>query len=318
MSDRAPPNDNQYEQGNVQGRKGRFDFKIEVVDADEETHIVQVKVEPDPRRYDRVDNDGQPYFLDRYLRVLVSFDEMAAQMAGLPIFASPRTIESAEEYAATRREAVESELLTGAYSPPTEQAKPHETLAHDSPERDMAFLSVDVCGSTARRARSPRDFDTALRILIQELGTVVGQFHGSMLKTTGDGFIAYIDLPSFTVACDATIDLGGTMRVVLRDSINPALVNAGLEPLEIRIGADYGSAAVHQLAVQTTGFTQVDITSDALNRAVKIQESCGPGEFRIGRELYELVHVQWLERAAQVPFDSSLVGLEGYEVYEIN
>lgn len=107
------------------------------------------------------------------------------------------------------------------------------------------------------------------------------------------------------------------MLLVLRDSINPALLETGLPELHVRIGADTGAATLRNIEVPTTGYSDTEIASDALNRAVKIQESAGRSEFRIGRDLYELVHVQWLERAHEVPFDGSVVGVPGYKVYRV-
>ena len=66
-----------------------------------------------------------------------------------------------------------------------------------------------------------------------------------------------------------------------------------------------------------TGFSDTEVGSDALNRAVKIQESAGLNEFRIGRDLYELIHVKWLERAREVPFDGSSIGAPEYRVYRV-
>lgn len=61
----------------------------------------------------------------------------------------------------------------------------------------------------------------------------------------------------------------------------------------------------------------MEIASDALNRAVKIQESAEANQLRIGRDLYELIHVQWLERAEEVAFDGQSVGIPGYKTYKV-
>lgn len=181
----------------------------------------------------------------------------------------------------------------------------------------MAFLSVDMCGSTAYRRRDPKGFDLAYKILLQELGTVVGQFQGSLLKATGDGFIAYIDRPGFTVLVDSAVDLGSSLLRIFGDAINPAIIAHGLPPISIRIGADYGPAIIREVRVMATGFVSLDITSDALNRAVKIEQSASPDSFRIGYDLYRLAHVQWLERSFPVEFDGDTVGIAEYEVFEV-
>jgi len=303
------------------GNRCRMDFTMEVIRADDDTHTVQVVIVPDARRYEIVERNGEKFYLDKYLRHIVSVEEMnssmARQMPGLPIFALSPTIKSAPEYAAKRRAALMSDVSTGDYTPPAERAIPHRRFEDDSTSREVAFLSVDICGSSALRRANPEAFDRAYAIMLRELGTVVGQFNGSLLKPTGDGFIAVIDYPAFTSLCDAAIDMGLSLLVVLRHSVNPALEQAGHEPLKIRIGADYGPAQIRQLEVPATGFSQPEVASDALNRTVKVEQSCEENEFRIGRRLYELVHVQWLERAQEMAFDGASVGIPSYKVYRM-
>jgi class 3 adenylate cyclase len=298
--------------------KVRLDLKQEVVSMDEETRVVTMRMEPDPRRYDRIErNEPGTWYLDRYFNTAFRLEDFADQAAGLPVYASDRTVDSAPEYAAERRAAVQRELQTGEHVSPTQGAKPHTPLSAADEERDMAFISVDICGSTAYRRRDPQGFDTAYRILLQELGSTVGQFQGSILKATGDGFIAYLDFPGFTVLVDSTIDLGGTMLQILHGAVNPAIEEAGLKSLSVRIGADYGPAVVREMRVPLTGFAGPEVTSDALNRAVKIEQSADPNTYRIGYDLYRLAHVQWLERCHPVEFDGEKVGIPGYQVFEL-
>ena len=87
--------------------------------------------------------------------------------------------------------------------------------------------------------------------------------------------------------------------------------------LKIRVGADYGPAMKRKVIVPTTGYEAEEIASDALNRAVKLEQSANPGEFVIGRALYELIHVQWLARCEEIEFDSSEVGVTDYQAYVV-
>lgn len=296
----------------------RLDMIQEVVDIDEVTRIVHVTMKPDPRRYTIIEDKGGVLYLDRFFNTAFRLEDFASDsLAGVPIFASGKTIETASDYAAKRREAVGEQLRTGSYSPPDEGARAYSPLKPDEAERDFAFISVDICGSTAYRRRDPDGFDVAHRILLQELGAAVGQFQGALLKTTGDGFIAFVDGPGFTVLADSTVDLAGSMLEILATGINPALELAGHEPLAIRIGADYGPALVRQIEVPMIGYSYPDVTSDALNRAVKIEQGSAPNTLRIGYDLYRCVHVQWLERCKPVEFDGSVVGIPDYQVFEV-
>lgn len=300
----------------------RMDLAVEVVSVDEATRMVHFRVLPDPRRYIRTERDGETYYLDRYLKYAISEramrDMCANQTVAMPLHHLPSSVSSASDYAAARRAALNKELKGSEYIAPAEAAAQHRQLEETGPDKQLVFLSVDICGSTALRRANPAMFERAYAIFLRELGTVVGQFHGAILKTTGDGFIAYIDYPAFTQQGDNAVDMALTFLVVLRDSINPALGQVGLPELSIRIGGDYGNAKVRQVKVPLTGFSQPEIASDALNRAVKIEKSSQENEFRVGRALYEILHVQWLERAEEVSFDANTVGIPGYKTYRIS
>jgi class 3 adenylate cyclase len=302
----------------------RMDFVSEVVSSDEKSNTMQMRFLPDPRRYTEIQRDGKTLHLDKYLDEIVSLEDMAEAMRegrrpdpGLPIYHLPSSIDSTPDYAADRRIAIKQEIESGTYSPPRQRPLAHRTFDSNTNDRNIAFVSVDICGATALRRAQPEQFDQAYAIFIRELGTLVGQFNGSILKTKGDGFIALVDHPSFTSQCDATIDLGISLLVFLRDSLNPNLDAAGLPTLTIRVGADFGEASVRTFTIPMTGFSATEIASDALNRAVKIEEACSPGEFWIGRALYELIHVQWLERAAEADFAGESVGITGYQAYRV-
>lgn len=297
-------------------KQGRFDFEIETLQSGSDDRTARIRAKPSPRRYIEVEIDGVRYYRDKYLNTLISLEQMAQAMDGLPIYSLTPSIDSTPTYADRRMAIVESQINGGEYVPPEEVATPHYDFRREATS-NIAFLSVDICGSTAYRRKDARGFDRAYEVFIRELGTLVGHFHGAILKTTGDGFIAYIDHPSFTSQCDNAVDLGLSLISFSIRTLNPALKSAGLKPLSIRVGADYGVASTRTIEVPSTNYRNVEVSSDALNRAVKIEESCKPNQFRIGRELYELVHVQWLERAEEVSFDGSSVGIEGYKVYKV-
>lgn len=299
-------------------RPCRADFVSEVISFDEETHVAHFRMKPDPRRYDEVERDGETLYIDKYLKTAFTLDTMLRGFEpGLPSYALSSSIGSTPEYAAERLSALEHEIDGGEYIPPNQKAIAHYTLAPGDIEKSLGFISVDICGATALRKKNAKAFDEAYNLFTRELGTVVGQFNGSILKTKGDGFIAYIDHPSFTNLCDAVIDMGLSILYVLHKSINPTLAKAGFPSFDIRIGADYGTALIRQMNIPTTGFSSIEVASDALNRAVKIEEACESNEFRIGRSLYELIHVQWLERATEVEFNGASVGLPSYQTYRM-
>ncbi len=297
----------------------RADFISEVESFDETAGVARMRMTPDPRRYDRVERGGETLYVDKYLRSAFTLDVMVAgAWEGVPNYSLQPRIQSATVYAEARQSALSNEMSSGEYAPPAESPLKHHDIESGGNERGLGFLSVDICGASAMRRKNPTAFDRAYELFTRELGTMVGQFNGSILKTKGDGFIAFIDHPSFTNLCDNLVDMGLSLLTLLHRSINPTLAKVGMEPLSIRIGADYGEALVRQFTNPSTGFASQEVASDALNRAVKIEEACSPNQFWIGRCLYELIHVKWLERATETELDGASIGMPDYKTYRMN
>lgn len=295
-------------------RFGRLDLIFEKAKLDEETRTAYFSAKPDPRRYECVTIENSVFYRDKYLRTLVSMDSIHQQIAGLPIHRLNPTIESAEHYADLRQTAISCHLSGGDYAEPEGVKGKHKPLELTK-QKNLTFISVDICKSTSYRAADPESYEKAYPIIINELGAAVAHFSGCIYKTTGDGFIAYIDFPAFTNQCDATIDLGLTLIKLMYSAINPALENINIKKMDIRVGADFGPAEMRPVSIKSIGYHATEVASDALNRAVKIEQSCAPGEFRIGRNLYELIHVQWLERAQQVNLPLALSDANEYLIY---
>lgn len=304
----------------LRGAMQRFDFVMEVDASRSAVDQIVVELTPDPRRYDAVQDNGQTVYVDRFTGVGVTLEALAEGFKNSPEFIPsyflPARVEDTMEYAVDRLGAVRHEIETGEHKPPTEQPVPHRSL--DLPEeRPVTFISLDICGATRMRADDPDGFDKAFDIAFQEFASTVGHFYGSIFKPTGDGFIAYIDHPSVT-ARDSAVDLGLSLLVVLRECVNPALVEAGLKSLSIRVGAYHGPARMRPLQSVATGFQQNEVVSDALNRAVKLQEAAEPGTLLIGEVLREQLHVDWLERCTEVKTAiADAVGIPGYKCFQV-
>ncbi len=304
----------------LRGGLQRFDCEMEVVGTDPATGHVVLRLVPDPRRYDEIERDGTTLFVDRFTGVGVALETIveAFKRAGrVPSHHLPPLIESSLEYARTRLDAVRHELATGEHVAPATLPRKHRDFEH-AEERAVTFISVDVCGATVMRARGEADFDRAFDLFFQELATAVGHFHGSILKTTGDGFIAYLDHPS-VLSRDNAVDLARTLLALTENAVNVALAEASLPTFRIRVGADDGPARLRTFRSPTTGFSSVDVTSDALNRAVKLQEAARPGTLLIGEALRERLHIGWVERTRTA--DAAIaeaVGIPGYRCFEVD
>lgn len=304
---------------------GRIDFLITPIVVDEGRRRIKIKIEPNPDRYQVMEIKGEYGFLDLHTSTFLPEAMMFAAMErassnfdGMSMHSLFPAVKNLPPYSESRLAAVTKQLATGVYEAPPETAKAHVELQEFSDEKNFAFLSVDICKSTLLRKLNPASFDKSHEVFNQELATLVGQYNGTILKFTGDGFIAYIDYPAFTLQADTAVALAMALVYHLKSCVNPALAINGLTELSIRVGVEFGLARAKTTNVQAIGKSQTDFISDALNVAVKIQESCGVNEIRVGQNLRDLLHENYIKRLVQVDYDSGEIGGDDYRVYAIN
>ena len=120
--------------------KRRVDFSIDPIESDLEAGRISVQMTPDPRRYDKIEIKGKPYYLDKFLKEAVSLEEMAQHMAGLPLYSFDPRIKNSPDYANSRLDALRKEKATGAYIAPNEKPFQQKELNTDRVRRDLTFI----------------------------------------------------------------------------------------------------------------------------------------------------------------------------------
>lgn len=296
---------------------GRFDFIITPIGEPDAHGNLQIRLEPNPERYKFATTEHGDGYIDTFMRMFIPMDvliEAMTKFGNKPIHLLSPTTGDLEPYGTKRMAAIADELTTGIHHPPEEKSKPHTNLPEDF-KANTVFLSVDICNSTKLSAQNPEEYEKSLKIFFQELGALVGQHHGTIHKFTGDGFIAFVDYTAFTVQTDIAVRLGLAMIDHLSNVVNPVLLSRQLPAFEIKVGMDFGEALVRKREIPATGAFQIEFASDALNRAVKIQESCSPNEIRIGEKLRRLIHTSLLTRTKAIEFDSDQFGVGDYTIY---
>lgn len=294
---------------------GRLDLIIE--ESTDELGRICIHLTPDPRRYEEITRNGEVYYLDKFTQTTFPIRIFEEASARVPLYDLRPRITSTRQYGTERAMAVSEELAGLGARPPSVLPASHKEPAQSSEATRTPFLSVDICSSTELRRSNAAAFDKSAEILLRELQILVGQFEATILKSTGDGFIAHLPHDSFTRQCDMIVDLGTSMLHLSQQAVSKTLHSAGYPQLEIRVGADYGKAVFQRRVNEITGFSWSHVDSDALNLAVKIEQSAAPNTMRIGENLYALLHVQWLERCQQIDAASLPGTLKTYRVYEI-
>jgi class 3 adenylate cyclase len=304
--------------------KFRFDAEIEFQEYDEVAGVVSFAIRPNPDRYESVDRDGRQWLYDRYDAVYIPLEvleSLAAQMSDT--FKAPLnpTIADAASYTLSRIEHIQRMLSETSTSYSGPHSPSEEILQRIGPrQHEFVFVSVDVIGSTARWTSGVSEQVTAkvIGVLQNELTSIVPCFHGSVLNTTGDGFIAYFPAPNFIIKNDLAFDCALTMIRLVVQAINPTLVNNEIDPIEIRIGIESGNAHVQTVGNSEAG-QKLDILGSVPSLAAKIQSCAPPMGIGIGETAERNLHSSWRrqidrENKVSLPYNKRDTG-ESYSAF---
>ena len=303
----------------------RMDFTIKVVSGDEKSGKVEFTLEPDPRRYERREKNGESYLYDRFENLLFHektfFENVVQQLAGKPFYYQPQLIEDSEAYARSRRDQIKA-MLEGFQEPFAFSDKSEDFLESLSvDEHEFVIASIDVVGSTKiATTMEPKEYTRLIGTILFELSEIVPKFHGHVLKYTGDGIIAYFPAPSFIIKNDLALDCVLSARLLVRDVLNPLLADRGYPSVELRIGLDSGEAHVVSIGSPETK-RHKDIIGAIVSLAAKIQGLAKPGEVCLGETTARNLYIIW--RQLCVPLDPGpnwpYKGPEGepYKVFKV-
>jgi adenylate cyclase len=302
----------------------RLDFKMEVISSDETSRTLEVRLIPNPDRYEWVTHDGKKALFDKLDHLLIPEDiffEGMKKMADIPIGYQPQLIKDASEYVLSRIDAIKSEL-TGNFPTPTFSDKSEEFLQSlETDKLGFVILSLDVVGSTLLSTTIPEDdYRRLISALLYEASTVIPLFHGHVLKYVGDSVVAYFPEPSFITKNDLAIDCALTLHRLIYDGFNPVLKSLGFKEIDIRIGLDSGNAYIVTIGNPSTK-QHKDIIGALVNLAAKIQSIAKPGQITLGQVTLQNLHTNWRLRCQSVELLPSWTYLRDdgkpYEVFTI-
>jgi class 3 adenylate cyclase len=303
----------------------RFDLEIEVVDVDPDSGHIEFHVHPDSGRYNWLERNGERVLYDRFDDVdfphaLVI--DMLKRAMSMPHGPGLAVIPNVEAYVASRRPVISASLRGEAQA--GELADIAEAQLREFEKDELAFviLSIDIKGSTRLQTSSNwRTFARTINTVLTELAELVALFHGHVLKYTGDGLIAYFAEPIFIIKSDAAVDCAYCIRRLIYDAVNPELEQAGLPPIEVRLGLDGGEAAIEILGSPRTK-RLADIIGDVVSLACKIESRAGTGEVFLGETVERHLHFRWRELGAPVDLPTdwtySVSGGEPYPLFRLD
>jgi class 3 adenylate cyclase len=271
----------------------RVDLKPQVI-SELPDGTLEVAFRPDPERYEWLEDEEKGRVLrDKKTGMMFPdsvLEELAEQMAGAPIYTPPAGIPEASQLFAERRSAIEAALA--GEEDIEELANPSaQVLAEKTGQRQqIAVLSIDVVDSTRLQANEAEAYVKVNAILLREIAAVTAEFGGVVINFTGDGAVVGFLGPGFNVANDMVFDAATALVADVYAVMNPALEEAGLFAVDVRVGIDMNEAEVTAVGSETSR-RQHDVIGIAVSMAAKVQGRATPREVWVGQTLFETLHI---------------------------
>ena len=152
----------------------------------------------------------------------------------------------------------------------------------------MIVMYVDLVGSTQMVMDLPqKQLAMIVSSFAQEMGYVVKQHDGYILKFVGDAVIGYfVKKDGATSIADRSVSCAESMLKVVKTGINPVLKQYDYPDLAIKIGIDFGENTIIRYG-DNAQESHVDLLGPSMNMAAKIQGHAKPDQILIGEEVYE-------------------------------
>lgn len=305
----------------------RIDMAIEISGeetAPDGTCYFNVAMRPDPKKYDVVTRAGERGFLSKSEGTFIpmsTFEKMAEQMAGLPIYHTPPREDDICSYMVNVREELLSHWDDKYLVETTIEPSQLYLKQHEGELLDFHVLYIDLVGSTKLSTTlKPDDLERYVKIYCREMAKIIDNYRGYILKYVGDCVVGYF--PGFSVSmADNVVWTAIVMRSLIEDVLNPIYSSKGYPPISYRIGLDFGEAKVVQMGAEGINSSN-DLLGYTLNLAAKIQSTAKPNEIILGESVYLNAHISLQELCEVITPPSNWeypgIGGEGkYKIYRL-
>lgn len=159
----------------------------------------------------------------------------------------------------------------------------HFLRNHTAQRLDFAVIYLDLVNSTGMSTELAPDFlSKIVTVFSQEVSYIIEHFGGFVLKFVGDASIGYfLSNQNF----DDIVLCGESVVHVVRNAINPLLLQMGHAGIEVKVTSDYGQHTIVRYGSDHER-SHVDIISATMNLAAKMQSVTKGGQMVIGNSLY--------------------------------
>ena len=171
---------------------------------------------------------------------------------------------------------------------------------HTAQRLDFAVIYFDLVNSTRMSTELAPDFlSKIVTVFSQEVSYIIEYFGGLVLKFVGDASIGYF--PS-SQNFDDRVLCGESVVYVVRNAINPLLLQMGHSGIEVKVTSDYGQHTIVRYGSDRER-SHVDIISATMNLAAKMQSVTRGGQMVIGDSLYKKLSHDLQRRFEKVNLD---------------
>jgi adenylate cyclase len=176
----------------------------------------------------------------------------------------------------------------------------HFLRKHTAQRLDFAVIYFDLVNSTRMSTElAPEFLSKIVTVFSQEVSYIIEHFGGFVLKFVGDASIGYF--PS-SQNFDDIVLCGESVVYVVRNAINPLLLQMGHSGIEVKVTSDYGQHTIVRYGSDRER-SHVDIISATMNLAAKMQSVTRGGQIVIGDSLYKKLSHDLQRRFEKVNLD---------------
>ncbi|MEM0030359.1 MAG: adenylate/guanylate cyclase domain-containing protein [Candidatus Nitrosocaldus sp.] len=184
----------------------------------------------------------------------------------------------------------------------------------------LVVLYADMVGSTRLSRMLPVERLAAIiQAYTQEMSLIALNFNGLVLKYVGDAVIAYFPaMHNLLLAADDAVNCAVAMIEVLRQGINPVLLQYDYPELAMKVSMDAGEHSVIQYGSDKS--MDVDIVGYGISMAAKIHALAESNSIVISHNVYDVLHPNMQSRFKQLNPDISKWGYtdeDSGELYKI-
>ena len=159
----------------------------------------------------------------------------------------------------------------------------------------MAIMFLDICNFTSRLSETQTEQQNILDVLnlfFSEMVRIAEDYGGTVEKNTGDGLMAYFEDKSDANGCKRAVACSLTMFHITQNYLNPIFSKSYIQPIDFRIGIDYGNVTIAKVGSPRRFNSLVAIGTSA-NVACKILRFAGPNEIIIGDQVKQNLPSHW-------------------------